>query len=151
MMLRFCAHVSFMKSSSGRRWETYKTETQMNRRRRWLELLRRLSILDHANNVPCYHASLLGAGSCCLVRSSVGNITEGEDIGEFLALELERRLYEDAAIGRIYERSARRLCKLGNQAVVGRLSSSHDHHVCSQTIAIGELDLHLVAILWNPA
>ena len=86
---------------------TYNTQTQMDRCRRRLELLGRLSIFNHADNVPCHYTSLLGAGSGGLVRSSVGNVTEGEDIGELLAFELQRGLYEDAAIGGVYERDAR--------------------------------------------
>ena len=79
----------------------------MDRRRRWLELFGRLSILNHANDVPRHHAGLLGARSSSLVRSSVGDVTEGENIGELLALELQCGLYKNAAVRRIYERHAR--------------------------------------------
>ena len=79
----------------------------MDRCRRWLELLGRLSILNHADDVSCHYTSLLSAGSGGLVRSGVGDVAEGEDIGELLALELQCGLHEDAAVGRVHERYAR--------------------------------------------
>ena len=86
---------------------TYNTKTQMDRRWRRLELFGRLSVLNHADDVPCHYSSLLGAGSGGLVRSGVGDVTERVNVGELLALELQCGLYEDAAVGRVYERYAR--------------------------------------------
>ena len=123
----------------------------MNRRRRGLELLGSSSVFNHADNVLCHHTSLLCTGSGGLVRSSIGDVTERENIGEFLALELQSRFHEDATVGRVHKRCTRFLRELCDQAVVGLLSCSHNDHVCSQGVAIGELDLDLLAIIWNTA
>ena len=82
---------------------TYNTKTQMDRGWSRLELLGSLSVLNHADDVPRHYASLLSAWPGGLVRSGVGDVTEGEDIGELLAFELQCGLYEDTAVGRINE------------------------------------------------